>query len=121
MQKVIEKLKRCFPQTGILVVSVGDREDKGADGALHTMPGIVALTRYQENLAADARVAFWNLYQAMGGEGSLVRMVNAKPTEAAKDYTHINLRGGKRIGNILFKTLIYGQKQYERRKAYETE
>lgn len=121
MQKVIEKLKRCFPQAGILVVSVGDREDKGADGALHTMPGIVALTRYQENLAADARVAFWNLYQAMGGEGSLARMVNAKPTEAAKDYTHINLRGGKRIGNILFKTLIYGQKQYERRKAYETE
>ncbi len=121
MQKVIEKMKRCFPQAGILVVSVGDREDKGPDGALHTMPGIVSLSRYQENLAADAHVAFWNLYQAMGGEGSIQRMVNAKPTEAAKDYTHINLRGGKRIGNILFKTLIHGHKQYERRKAYEAE
>ena len=120
MKKVIEKLKRCFPQAGILIVSVGDRENKGADGELHTMPGIVALARYQENLAADAHVAFWNLYQAMGGEGSLVRMVNAKPTEAEKDYTHINIRGGKRIGNILYKTLIYGQEQYERRKAYET-
>lgn len=120
MKKVIEKLKRCFPQAGILIVSVGDRENKGADGELHTMPGIVALARYQENLAADAHVAYWNLYQAMGGEGSLVRMVNAKPTEAEKDYTHINIRGGKRIGNILYKTLIYGQEQYERRKAYET-
>lgn len=121
MQKIIEKLKRCFPQAGILLVSVGDREDKGSDGSLHTMPGIVALSRYQENLAADCHIAFWNLYQAMGGEGSILRMVNAKPTEAAKDYTHINIRGGKRIGNILFKTLIYGQKQYERRKAFEAQ
>lgn len=120
-RKVVENMKRCFPQAGILIVGVGDREDKLADGKLHTMPAILALQRYQQNLAADCHVAFWNLFQAMGGEGSIRRMAESKPAEAGKDYTHINARGGKRVAGILFKTLVYGQEQHERRKQYEAE
>lgn len=121
MQTVVEMLKRAFPQAGILIVGVGDRENKLSDGKLHTMPGIVALSRYQQNLAADCHVAFWNLYQAMGGEGSIKRMAEQTPAEAGKDYTHINAHGGRRLAGILFKTMVYGQEQYERRKKYEAE
>ena len=48
-------------------------------------------------------------------------MADMKPAEAGKDYTHINVRGGNRIAGILFKTLVYGHEQYERRKKYEAE
>jgi len=115
MRGVIEKLKRCFPTAGILVVGVGDREDKLTDGKLHTLPGVQALMRYQQNMAADCHVAFWNLYQAMGGEGSIKQMVEAKPAEAGKDYTHINAHGGERIAKMLYKTLEYGKRQYQKR------
>ena len=121
MKDVVDHMKQAFPQAGILIVGVGDREDKLADGRLHTMPGILALSRYQQNLAADCRVAFWDLFKAMGGEGSIKRMADMKPAEAGKDYTHINVRGGNRIAGILFKTLVYGHEQYERRKKYEAE
>lgn len=121
MATVVELMKRAFPQAGILIVGVGDREDKLSDGQLHTMPGIEALARYQQNMAADCHVAFWNLYQGMGGEGSIRRMAEAKPAEAGKDYTHINARGGRRVATILFKSIVYGQEQYERRKRYEAE
>lgn len=118
MKGVVEHLKQAFPQAGILLVGVGDREDR-INGELRTLPGILALSRYQQNLAAECHVAFWNLYQGMGGEGSIRRMAEAKPAEAGKDYTHINLRGGERVAKALFKSMVYGYEQHQKRKAYE--
>lgn len=58
MATTITHLKNAFPQAGILIVSVGDREYKTEEGDLRTMPGIKNLVRYQQNLAADSGVAF---------------------------------------------------------------
>lgn len=117
MKQVVEHMKQAFPNAGILIIGVGDRENRLSDGQLHTLPGVLALMRYQQNLAADCHVAFWNLYQAMGGEGSIRRMAETKPAEAGKDYTHINARGGDRIAKILFKSLVYGHQQHQKHKA----
>lgn len=111
MQRVIGHLKQAFPQTAILVVSVGDRETK-VGGELHTMPGVRALIDYQEQLAALSEVAFWNLYEAMGGDGSIVNMSRQHPEEARKDYTHITKPGGRRLARLLFRTIIHGYDTY---------
>lgn len=121
MATTIEHLKRAFPQAGILLVGVGDREYKDKEGTLRTMPGIKNLIRYQQNLAADSGIAFWNLFEAMGGEGSMAEMVHAKPSMANYDYTHINFRGGKHLAELLYEALTYGKEQYDRRRAYEAE
>lgn len=114
MTRVIDRFKQAFPQSAILVVSIGDREDR-TDGRLCTMPGVKALVDYQQLMAAGQGVAFWNLYEAMGGEGAIRRMAEAKPAEAGRDYTHINRRGGRRLAGILFKTLVHGYSQHQRR------
>ena len=119
MAKVIAHLQEAFPRTSILLVSVGDREYKDENGQLRTMPGVKNLIRYQQALAADTHIAFWNMFEAMGGEGSIVEMVNAHPQMANYDYTHINFKGGKHIAELLYNALIYGKEQYEKRKAYE--
>ena len=119
MLSVIEHLKTAFPETSILLVSVGDREYKNENGDLRTMPGVKNLIRYQQSIAADSHIAFWNMYEAMGGQGSIVDMIGQKM--ANLDYTHINFKGGKHLAGILFETLMYGKEQYERRKAYEEE
>lgn len=119
MTTVLRHLKEAFPQAGILVVSVGDRDYKDEEGELRTMPGIKHLVRYQQHLAAEEGVAFWNLFEAMGGEGSMARMVEADPPMANHDYTHINFRGGKRIAELLFEALMEGKARAERRRAYE--
>lgn len=118
MKKVIGHFKKAFPNAGILIVSIGDREDK-VNGQLRTMPGVKSLVSHQQVMAAEEGVAFWNLYNAMGGEGSMRRMAEAQPAEAGKDYTHINRRGGKRVAGILYRTLLHGYEQYEKKKAYE--
>lgn len=117
----IEHLKNCFPQAGILLLSVGDRDYKTEDGELRTMPGVKNLIRYQQNIAAESGIAFWNMFEAMGGEGSMANLVHAKPSMANYDYTHINFRGGKHLAGLLYETMIYGKEQYDRRRAYEQE
>ena len=121
MKSVISHLKKAFPETSILIVSIGDRETKDENGILRTMPGVKGLIRSQQMLAAETGVAFWNLYNAMGGEGSMSKLVNTKPSMANYDYTHINFRGGKHIAALLFEAIMYGKEQYEKRKAYEAE
>ena len=113
MKTAIERMKAAMPTTGILVVSVGDREVKRG-GELHTPPGVLSLVNAQQKIAFDNRVAFWNLYKAMGGEGSIVAMVNAKPSLANLDYTHINARGGAHVAKLLYDALTWGQEQYHR-------
>ena len=93
--------------------------EKTEDGELRTMPGVKNLIRYQQNIAAESGIAFWNMFEAMGGEGSMANLVHAKPSMANYDYTHINFRGGKHLAGLLYETLIYGKEQYDRRRAYE--
>lgn len=121
MAATIAHLKEAFPQAGILLVSVGDRDYKTAEGDLRTMPGIKNLVRYQQNLAADSGIAFWNLFEAMGGEGSMAKLVHAKPSMANYDYAHINFRGGKHLAELLYEALVYGKERYDRRRAYEAQ
>lgn len=114
MSKSIAHLKEAFPEAAILVISVADREEKNADGRMRTMTGVRELISYQRKMAADQHVAFWNLYEAMGGEGSLVDMVAKK--QASLDYTHINFAGGRRLGKLLFDVLQNGKENYDNRK-----
>ena len=113
MKQCIEYLKTAFPHTSILVVSVGDRDERGADGQFHTMRGIHELVQFQRKMAADTHVAFWNLYEAMGGDGSLAAMVEKH--QANLDYTHINFAGGRHLATLLYDVLMNGKENYDKR------
>ncbi|MDR0988634.1 MAG: SGNH/GDSL hydrolase family protein [Prevotellaceae bacterium] len=121
MNVAIAHLKKAFPQAGILLVSVGDRDYRTDEGTLRTMPGIRNLVRYQQEIAATNAIAFWNLWQAMGGEGSMAKLVEAKPAMANLDYTHINFRGGRHLAGLMYGTLMYGKAQYDRRQGHAQE
>lgn len=121
MLQTIALLKEYFPQAGILLMGVGDRNYRTDTGELRTMPGVKNLIRYQRNMAAGSQVAFWDMFEAMGGDGSMARLVHASPSMANYDYTHINFRGGRHLAELFFKTLIHGKEQTDRQKAHEEE
>jgi hypothetical protein len=113
MQETVEHLKKCFPKSSILLLSVGDRSmNKG--GGYVTMPGVPAMVSCQQAVCAETGIVFWNLFEAMGGNGSMVEMVKTKPPRANKDYTHLNFEGGKYLGEILFKSLMFEKKRYDK-------
>lgn len=113
MARSIQLLRRAYPNTSILVVGVGDRDERNEQGELRTMGGVRELALYQRKMAADERVAFWNLYEAMGGEGSIARMQQRR--QANLDYTHINAAGGRVLARLLYDALMNGKENHDRR------
>jgi hypothetical protein len=113
MQETVEHLKKCFPRSSILLLSVGDRSMK-RDGEYVTMPGVPAMVSCQQAVCAETGIVFWNLFEAMGGNGSMVKMVKTEPSKASKDYTHLNFEGGKYLGEILFKSIMFEKKRYDK-------
>ncbi len=117
MLKVIDHIKKSFPNADILLLSVSDRSTLKS-GSYVTMPGIPYMVNAQREIAAEAGIAFWDVYTAMGGENSMGDFVKAKPPKAAKDYTHLSFEGGKDIGNKLLEALLYEKKKHDERKNH---
>ena len=118
MNKVISYLKECFPQAGILLLSVGDRDYKADDGTYQTMPEIKYFLKIQRQIAKDNKIAFWNMFEAMGGESSMYDLVHDEPAKANFDYTHINFRGGRFLAKKLFESIKRGKSDFEKGEVY---
>jgi len=71
----------------------------------------LALLNTQRQIARETGIAFWNVFDAMGGENSMVRFVQSN--WASKDYTHMSFRGGREIANALLRALLSEKKFYD--------
>lgn len=110
MRKVVNHLRKCYPDTDILLLGVSDRS-RQRDGAFETMPAVWALLHAQREVARAAGLPFWNVFGAMGGENSMVRFV--EKNWASKDYTHLGFRGGREIAGALMEALMTEKEFYD--------
>lgn len=113
MGAVIRHFKAAYPHTSILVVSMTDRDQRSMEG-IHTMAGVESFVGYQQIMAANEKVAFFNLFQAMGGRESMKTLVDKG--YANKDYTHISHAGGRRLATHLVKSLLAGFDIYKQQQ-----
>lgn len=105
MEKVINYFKQAFPNTSILIVSVGDKGIKKGTEFI-TDPAIPLLLTAQKNVAAKTNVAYWSLFDAMGGTNSISSWVNAGPPLVFKDYAHLTYEGGSKVAELLTNALL---------------
>jgi hypothetical protein len=105
MTRVVDRMQRAFPNASILIVGMSDKSSR-IDGEFVTDPSVPRLLAAQRRLAQRNHAAFWNLYEAMGGENSMVKWVEESPVLANKDYTHVNPRGAHKIAGLLFDYLM---------------
>jgi hypothetical protein len=105
LERTFEHLRKCFPRTPILIVSVGDRGGKVGTEVV-TMQGVPAIAAMQRDLARQHGFLFYDLYHGMGGPGSMVRMANHRPRWANTDYTHLTHEGGRQVGHRFVKLFL---------------
>ncbi len=105
MVTLIEEFKKLFPKAGFLLVSVGDKTAKKGNSFV-TNPDVPLLLESQKRIVAKTNIAFWNLWEAMGGINSMIEWVNAKPPMALKDFAHFTPNGGARVAELLFDAII---------------
>ncbi len=116
MTQVVKHIQSAMPHASILIISTGDKSIRNEDGEYTTDPSVPLVIEVQKNVAQKTGVAFWNLYEAMGGSNSMVKWVEGDTILAAKDYTHLNYRGAKKVADLLYKHLMRGYKEYAKNK-----
>ena len=114
MVRIIDNMKKSYPQASFLLMSVSDRSSNSR-GKFETMNAIPAMRNAQRMIAQETGIAFWDMFQAMGGENSMVRFVTSKPALAAKDYTHLNFNGGKKLAGSLVRSLLYSHVRHQKK------
>lgn len=114
MVKVINQLKELFPKASIILIGISDRAGN-INGKIQTIPAVPRMRDAQREIARKTKIAFWDLYTAMGGENTMVKYVAAQPPLGAKDYTHLTFRGGQKIAKKLSDALIYELTRYDKK------
>ncbi len=105
MTRVVDRMQRAFPGASILIVGMSDKSSR-INGEFVTDPTVPVLIAAQQRLARRNHAAFWNLFEAMGGENTMTSWVEQSPPLANKDYMHINSRGGRRMAQLLYTHLM---------------
>ncbi len=121
MKLVIQHLRRGFPGAQILVIGPSDRAIK-IDGTMKTDPSVARITAVLRAAAEESEVAFFSIYESMGGAGTIVKWVDSEvPPLANSDYTHFNFKGSEKVGKLLLEFLLSGYEEYLREQQKDLE
>ena len=69
-----------------------------------TWKGLPELNDSLREMALRNNVAYWDMFNVMGGESSMVQWVKHKPPLAGPDYIHFTILGAQTIGSDLAKS-----------------
>jgi flavodoxin len=115
MVGLIKRMKENFGNCGFLLLSVGDR-CSNQNGRMATMPDVKVMRDIQRRIAQKSGIAYWDMFVAMGGENSIKKYTESQPPLAAKDYTHLTFRGGRKIAKKLADALLNEKVKYDRKR-----
>ncbi len=113
---VLQKVIAAAEGASVMLAAPLDRAEHEG-GALHTKKIIPKIVASQKKVALANGCAFWNTYEAMGGEGTMARWVRAKPQLASGDLTHPTPAGAEVIGELFEKALVTGFEAYQSRQS----
>jgi lysophospholipase L1-like esterase len=116
----VRRLRAALPKTSILLMSPMDRGERDEQGEISTLPALLRLVRIEGRIAEESGVAFFNTFEAMGGEGTMGRWYAAQPRMVGADFIHPLPAGGKIVGGLLFRALQDGFTEYKLRQLKKT-
>ena len=71
----------------------------------------------QQRVARDNGCAFFNMFAAMGGAGTMARWHAGKKHLVGADLTHPNAEGAETVGVLIYEALIDGYAKYRARTS----
>ncbi len=119
MKRLINSFHDLAPKAKVLFIGPADMARNDENGTLASYPILPALCDSIREAANESGAAFWNMYAAMGGKGSIVRWNNANPQLAGADYIHFTPLGAKKIATLLYETLELYYRFYRFRSGQE--
>ena len=102
MRKQIRFLRECAPNASILFIGPSDMLTV-VDGEKMSYPTIAYMDQQLARISAAEGIAYWSLFKAMGGEGSM--QVWQEKGLASSDGVHFYRSGANRAGELLWQWL----------------
>lgn len=120
LEKQINFMKRVAPKATLLFIGPADM-GKSYNGKMGTWKGLLELNDSLRAMALRNGVAYWDMFNVMGGEGSMAQWVKHKPPMAGPDYIHFTFRGAQEIGSNLAKSFTTYYDFYKMRQHVPSE
>jgi lysophospholipase L1-like esterase len=113
MRLAVQRLHSAVPNASILLMSPMDRGAKKENGEIDTLATLPRLVTTEAKIALDMNVAFFNTFEAMGGQGTMARWYASEPRLVGADFIHPMPAGAKIVGELLFSALREGYQQHK--------
>jgi lysophospholipase L1-like esterase len=120
LKEVVHRIHTALPGVSVLLMSPMDRGERKAGGEIETISVMPHLVSIEAGVAGETGAAFFNTFEAMGGEGTMGRWYNAEPRLVGADFIHPMPAGAKIVGELLYNALREGYNQYKLRQLTET-
>lgn len=115
LKTAVRRIQTALPNASILLMSPMDRGEKNEAGEIDTVPALPRLVEIESQVAAETGVAFFNTFEAMGGDGTMARWYAAEPRLVGADFIHPLPAGAKIVGELLYNALRDGYNEYKLR------
>lgn len=107
-QKILSRqfhlLQTYLPNIPVLVIGIADAAHLD-EGTIKSYDHLPKIRDAQKQVTLEHDFAFFDLYEAMGGKGSIIEWANAEPPRALSDYIHFTKRGGKEAAKLIWSPL----------------
>jgi hypothetical protein len=114
--KVLSRMRQGREDLACLVFAPLDQARR-TRGRIRTLPTIPLIVTAQRRAAIDSDCAFYDTWQAMGGEDAMRRWYKASPRLAMGDFRHATPAGYEIIGNMFYKAILAGFADYLSRET----
>jgi lysophospholipase L1-like esterase len=116
LKEVVRRLHTALPGVSVLLMSPMDRGERTLGGEINTIAVLPRLVSIESRVASETGAAFFDTFEAMGGEGTMGRWYNAEPRLVGADFIHPMPAGAKIVGELLYNSLRTGYNQYKLRQ-----
>jgi lysophospholipase L1-like esterase len=104
-------LKRLIPGVSIIVIGIADMSQKEKDQYI-SYPNVSIIRDALKEATFKANCAYWDTFEAMGGENSMPSWVFSDPPLAEKDFVHFTVKGSRIIAQMFYKALMLEYNNY---------
>ena len=120
LENQINYMKRVAPKATLLFIGPADM-GRSYGGKMGTWHGLPELNDSLRAMALRNKVAYWDMFHVMGGEGSMAQWVKHKPALAGPDYIHFTFTGAQEIGSDLARSFTTYYDFYKLRQHVPSE
>jgi hypothetical protein len=110
--RVLRRAQAGRPEASCLVMSIMDKGERVDGRFIRTIRRVPTVVEAQREAALNAGCAFFNVYEAMGGAGTMRRWWRTDPRLVSGDLGHLTGYGSRVVGRLMYLALVQGASEF---------